>query len=239
MALTLPLPQIEAPRAVALLLAIVAGYVDACTFIGLFGFFIAQVTGSFVFVGAAIVSDVDAGRAQLLAVPMFFLAGVVTVVVAALAQAFGRSPLPWTLALETVLLAAFMTAGILGQPFASSQSALSIATALLGIAAMGTQSGQVRLLFHGAPSTNVMTLNTSQMALDATQLVLAKFPRVAADDKGLAVLRQRLATTLLLAVGFFAGIAAGAAAFVSLGFACVALPVAALVGLVGWATWSR
>ena len=239
MALTLPLPQIEAPRAVALLLAIVAGYVDACTFIGLFGFFIAQVTGSFVFVGAAIVSDVDAGHAQLLAVPMFFFAGVVTVVVAALAQAFGRAPLPWTLALEGLLLAAFMAVGNWGQPFASSGSAASTATALLGIAAMGTQSGQVRLLFHGAPSTNVMTLNTSQMALDATQLLLAKSTRMSGNEKGIAVLSQRLTTTLMLAAGFFTGIVAGAAAFVSFGFYCVALPVAVLVGLVGWAVRLR
>jgi len=42
----------EPPRAVPILLAAVAGFVDACTYLGLFGFFVAQVTGSYVLAGA-------------------------------------------------------------------------------------------------------------------------------------------------------------------------------------------
>jgi uncharacterized membrane protein YoaK (UPF0700 family) len=34
------------------MLAAVAGFVDACTYLGLFGFFVAQVTGSYVLAGA-------------------------------------------------------------------------------------------------------------------------------------------------------------------------------------------
>ena len=39
-------------RTASLLLSFVAGYVDSCTFLGLFGLFVAQVTGSFVAAGA-------------------------------------------------------------------------------------------------------------------------------------------------------------------------------------------
>ena len=39
-------------RVASLLLSIVAGYVDSCTFLGLFGLFVAQVTGSYVAAGA-------------------------------------------------------------------------------------------------------------------------------------------------------------------------------------------
>jgi uncharacterized membrane protein YoaK (UPF0700 family) len=40
------------PRAVPPLLSLVAGYVDSITFLALFGFFAAQVTGSFVVAAA-------------------------------------------------------------------------------------------------------------------------------------------------------------------------------------------
>ena len=43
------------PPTVSLLLSFVAGYVDSCTFLA-FGLFVAQVTGSFVLIGAQPVS---------------------------------------------------------------------------------------------------------------------------------------------------------------------------------------
>ncbi len=60
----------EPPRAVPILLAAVAGFVDACTFLGLFGFFVAQVTGSYVLAGARPVAG-SPGATVLLAVPVF------------------------------------------------------------------------------------------------------------------------------------------------------------------------
>ncbi len=43
------------PRVVPPLLSLVAGYVDSITFLALFGFFAAQVTGSFVVAAAEVV----------------------------------------------------------------------------------------------------------------------------------------------------------------------------------------
>jgi hypothetical protein len=40
---------------------------------------------------------------------------------------------------------------------------------MFGLTAMGVQSALVRLLIKGAASTNVMTTNASQIAVDATQ----------------------------------------------------------------------
>jgi len=45
---------------------------------------------------------------------------------------------------------------------------------LCGLAAMGVQSASVRLLAHSAPSTNVMTTNTTQFAIYAMQLLLGR-----------------------------------------------------------------
>src|SRR5215510_14125171 len=87
----------ETPRAVPILLAAVAGFVDACTFLGLFGFFVAQVTGS-------------PGALALLAVPLFFAGGVAATLAAIAGQAVARSALAAALALETVLLIGFTAA---------------------------------------------------------------------------------------------------------------------------------
>ena len=42
-------------RTVPVVLGFTAGYVDGCTFVTLFGLFVAQVTGSFVIAGAILV----------------------------------------------------------------------------------------------------------------------------------------------------------------------------------------
>jgi len=68
------------------MLAAVAGFVDACTYLGLFGFFVAQVTGSDVLAGAHPVTDWP-GAVVLLAVPVVFAGGVA----ATLAAIAGRA----------------------------------------------------------------------------------------------------------------------------------------------------
>jgi hypothetical protein len=42
----LPVRSIAVPRPIPVVLSFVAGYVDSCTYLGLFGVFVAQVTGS-------------------------------------------------------------------------------------------------------------------------------------------------------------------------------------------------
>ena len=53
------------PRTVPSALSFVAGYVDGCTFLALFGLFVAQATGSFVIAGAQlVVADDGSGLGQ-------------------------------------------------------------------------------------------------------------------------------------------------------------------------------
>jgi len=81
----------ETPSWVSILLAAVAGFVDACTFLGLFGFFVAQVTGSSVIAGAYSVTG-SPGTAVLLAVPVFFAGGIAATLAAVAApRAGGRA----------------------------------------------------------------------------------------------------------------------------------------------------
>src|ERR1039458_7639687 len=67
---------IAVPRPIPVVLSFVAGYVDSCTYLGLFGVFVAQVTGSFVLAGTQFVKSEPGALAKLLAIPFFFFAGM-------------------------------------------------------------------------------------------------------------------------------------------------------------------
>src|SRR2546421_2928719 len=101
------------PRIVPALLSFTAGFVDACTFLALFGLFVAQVTGSFVIVGAEFVAHEGGFLIKVLAIPVFFAAGVLTTIFAEVLRRRGHPPLAWTLALESGLLAAFLALGLI------------------------------------------------------------------------------------------------------------------------------
>src|SRR5258708_23005107 len=73
---------IAVPRGMPVVLSLVGGYVDSCPYLGLFGVFVAQVTGSFVLAGTLFVKGEPGALAKLLAIPFFFVAGMaVTVLV--------------------------------------------------------------------------------------------------------------------------------------------------------------
>jgi uncharacterized membrane protein YoaK (UPF0700 family) len=231
-----PIPA-EPPRAVPILLAAVAGFVDACTFLGLFGFFVAQVTGSYVLAGARPVAG-SPGATVLLAVPVFFAGGVAATLVAIAGHAVARRALAAALALETLLLIGFAATFAGGGGAEGPETAPVVAASMFGLAAMGAQSASVRLLMRGVASTNVMTTNTSQIAVDATQLAWARLrgrnelPEIAYQHE---VCRRRLRDGLPLPLGFLAGTLAGAVAFASAGSLALVAPVIVVGGLMLWA----
>ena len=166
------LHPIEVPRGVPALLGFVAGYVDSCTFLALFGEFVAQVTGSFVLAGTQLVKHETGAIAKLMAIPVFFLAGFAVTMLAHLMARRGRSALTASLATECALLVGFLATLAAGTPLRGPDAPLALAAAAFGIAAMGVQSALVRLLMRGVASTNVMTTNTTQFAIDSAELLL-------------------------------------------------------------------
>jgi uncharacterized membrane protein YoaK (UPF0700 family) len=215
----------------------VAGFVDACTFLGLFGLFVAQVTGSYVIAGAGPVAGWP-GTTVLLAVPVFFAGGVAATLAAIAGQAVARRALAAALALETLLLIGFAATFAAGSPFGAPERALAIAASMFGLAAMGAQSALVRLLMGGVASTNVMTTNTSQIAIDATQLAwvwLCGDGGSAETPRKSEICRERLYGAFPLLLGFLAGTVVGAVAFAAAGYLALAVPVAAVGGLTLWA----
>jgi|APFEC2959095171_1045051.scaffolds.fasta_scaffold01350_12 uncharacterized membrane protein YoaK (UPF0700 family) len=199
------------------LLAFVAGYVDATTFLAFGGLFVAQATGSLVVAGSAF----EAGGADILklaAIPAFILAGIVTT---AVVRSFGpdrEHALAAALFMETVLVAGLALSALLIPHDA-------LLPGLFGLGAMGVQSALVRLMLSGG-STNVMTTNLTQLSIDI-EGALAGLARNHIDRTALASLRR----VALLILGFLAGVLVGSVGFHIAGSAGVVLMVAVLAAL--------
>jgi uncharacterized membrane protein YoaK (UPF0700 family) len=159
------------PRVVPPLLSLVAGYVDSITFLALFGFFAAQVTGSFVVAAAELVVDDRGVAAKMLAIPAFMAGAVLAALIIISRRGAKRSSLPLVFALETLLLAGFVGLMLYSWPINDPDSVRGAAAGLLSAAAMGVQATLVRLLLRGVPQTNVMTGNSTQLAIDATEIL--------------------------------------------------------------------
>jgi uncharacterized membrane protein YoaK (UPF0700 family) len=233
---------LEVPKPVATLFAFAAGVVDACTYLGLFGLFVAQVTGSFVIVGAQLVSLDPSAMIRTLAIPVFFLAGFIGALLVSLV-AKARTALAWALAVEIVLIGGFVAVGRLGAPFDGPNAPLALAVSVLGLTAMGLQSALVRLLMRGISSTNVMTTNTTQAAVDlAHWLVAARRARKNPEDAEAAAerreAREHWAKLWPVLAGFLAGAVTGAAVFMQVGFWAPLLSLAVLIGLMTWTLWA-
>jgi uncharacterized membrane protein YoaK (UPF0700 family) len=230
-------PPADFQRILVFLLSFVAGYVDACTFLALFGLFVAQVTGSFVIAGAAPVVHEAGLLLKALAIPVFMLAAAAATILVGLTRTTRQ------IGLEGILLIAFLWIGLTNSPLHNPDEPAALMAGLCGLAAMGVQSASVRLLAHGAPSTNVMTANTTQFAIDATQLLLGRFGGGAADEglrqSEIGKARQRFVETARVMIGFFVGVVLGALAFRLFGFICLAPVVATLFCLVVVASHRR
>jgi uncharacterized membrane protein YoaK (UPF0700 family) len=224
------------PKTMPMLLSFVAGYVDSYTYLALFGLFVAQVTGSFVIAGAELVRHDHGAVGKLLAVLAFIAAAAITAALIALARERGYAPMPWMLALEAVLLAAFVAIILLGPDVNGANDWHGIVAGLFAACAMGAQSVLVRLLMKGIPQTNVMTGNMTQLGIALTDIVMAwrtysRSGHDAAAAKQYYAVRDQLLVVLSVAAGFLVGAAAGAIAFVTIGVSGALLAVAIVAAL--------
>ena len=218
------------PRIIPPLLSFTAGFLDSFTFLALYGLFVAQVTGSFVLAAAAIVTNEQGALTKLLAIPVFLLAAVATTSLAVMLERRGRAALAWLLGLECAVLTGFLLTALIGAPLSDPNAASVTAASLLGLFAMGTQSATVRLLMRDVASTNVMTTNTTQIGIDASELVFAwqarrRAPADAAVAAAYATARARFGALFAIMLCFLAGTAVGAFAYVANGAWGLLLPL--------------
>lgn len=189
-------------------LAIVAGFVDSCTFLAFDGFFVAQATGSYVLAGAGFWVPSSFSVLKVASIPVFMAASMATTfAVRALGGSRARS-LAATLLLEAMLMAMLMLLG--------EKGAAATWVCLFGLAAMGVHGALCRLLIRDYGSTNVMTTNTVQFSIDLADSLLAR------------QLEPRLLRSGRIMLGFLAGVVGGALAFSSVGFLGLLAPILAL-----------
>jgi uncharacterized membrane protein YoaK (UPF0700 family) len=154
-------------------------------------------------------------------------------------MARGRTALPATLGLEAALLAGLLVCWLRGGPFTDPDAPAAAIASLFGLLAMGMQSALVRLL--GYPSTNVMTTNTTQLAIDVAELAMAwrarrRSPADAAIAAEYAGMKDRLTVLGPIVLGFLTGTIAGAVAYAGLDLWCVLVAIALALGLAAWAS---
>src|SRR5438105_8221227 len=111
------LRAITVPPPIPVMLSVVAGYVDSCTYLGLFGVFVAQATGSFVLAGTLFVKSEPGALAKLFAIPVFFFAGMAVTVLVHSMRGRPRATLAWSLVVECLLLICFLVSSWAGAPF--------------------------------------------------------------------------------------------------------------------------
>src|SRR5208282_5436270 len=132
--------SIAVPRPIPVVLSVVAGYVDSCTYLGLFGIFVAQATGSFVLAGTAFVNSEPGAFAKMLAIPSFFVAGMAVTLLVHPLRERPRAALTRSLGLECLLLIGLVAACLAGTPFRGPDAPVAIVALLFAMAAMGAQS---------------------------------------------------------------------------------------------------
>ena len=211
------MPETKLPR-LLWLLSFNGGFVDTAGFIGLQGLFTAHVTGNFVTLGAALVFGTKGVIAKLIALPEFMAVIALAHVAGPVLTARGLPTLRIMLAAKVLFLTAFFVLAVTLGPFPDSDALPALLTGFCGIAAMALQNGVQRVHLTRLPPTTLMTGNTTQVMLDAVDLLMGRGEQ--------ATMRGRFGRMSISIIGFAAGCAIAAVLYAFVGFWCLCVPVA-------------
>lgn len=213
-------------RTVALGLTAVAGFVDAVGFITLAGLFTAHMSGNAAQFGVAIGhGEVGEAVPLIVAIMLFVLAVAAGALLQELAARAGlRSTLALMLVVEAAMVAALMVYGsaVVGSRETARSFAGFYVTAALAIGAMGVQAAS----FSHVGGQRVRTSYISGMLTNLGRALVAAM--LGSED---APSHGRLAMLAGIVVTYLAGASAGGYVDSLADLWCLALPVAALLGL--------
>jgi uncharacterized membrane protein YoaK (UPF0700 family) len=133
----------------------------------------------------------------------------------------------------------FLASCIAGMPFRGPDAPDAIIALMFGMTAMGAQSAIVRLLMRSMPSTNVMTTNTTMLAINLAEILLGcikhhKGGPIEDLNANYTQARREFALLLSTGLGFLAGTALGAVAYITVGLLCVLLAVLPVGSMAAW-----
>jgi uncharacterized membrane protein YoaK (UPF0700 family) len=203
-------------------LAFVAGFVDTCGFIALFGLFTAHVTGNFVVIGASLVEPRPGLVTKLLALPVFVVTVAATHLVMVARTRGGKANPVFALLTQALFLVGFMIAGIAALPIVYGDQPLAMLAGVLGVTAMGVQNAAARVPFKDFAPTTVMTGNTTQLVMDGVDVATGNAP---------PAIVQRFHKTRPVVLAFASGAIVGALGFGRVSFWCLGFPVLVLLVL--------
>jgi uncharacterized membrane protein YoaK (UPF0700 family) len=204
-------------RALPFVLSIIAGSTDIIGFLGLNGLFTAHITGNVVVLAAHLITGDPAILSYLLAVPIFMLVLLLTSLFANDLERSGVATLRPLLALQLLLLVGFLALGVV---YGGGNSAFSVVTGMVGVAAMAVQAALVQISLKGTPSTGVMTTNLTHFVVALAELLARR--DVSTAEKA----RKKMLHILPVISGFGLGFALGAASEEAWGLRSVGLPTA-------------
>jgi uncharacterized membrane protein YoaK (UPF0700 family) len=200
--------------------AFVAGYVDTCGFIALFGLFTAHVTGNLVLIGAAIVEHRGGLLGKLIALPVFILAVAASRWLNLVLESRGRNSAVPLLGIQILFLAGFLGVGVAASPISDFDAPLAVLAGMLGVTAMAVQNTASRTLYSMYTPTTVMTGNVTQVVIDLVDLALGR---------GTPEAKGRVRKMLPAILAFTAGALLSAVAFTLTGFWCLLVPIAVVI----------
>ncbi|SPL70926.1 YoaK family protein [Acinetobacter stercoris] len=182
-----------------------AGYVDTASFLALHGLFAAHVTGNFVTLGAALVSDSQTGAlAKLAALPMFCIAVLLTKLIDWKFLKNQKSSYTFLLKLMFIFFGLAAAISLFYLPFPKHDTISSFTVGMLLVTAMAIQNAMHRLHWQKESPTTVMTGSTTQLMLDIGEL----FTQPASEKK--SQIRQRLTSIFPTMLSFAVGCAIAA-----------------------------
>ncbi len=223
------------------MLSFVSGFVDTTGFLGFSGLLTSQVTGSFVAAGAAFVRPEPGLAAKLLAIPMFMVGAVFMTLLVARLRRRKSDPMPAALVMVAVLIGLFLAAAVAGGEFITAETPMGLTAAILAFVAMGSQSALVRGLFKGSVPANFMTGNVTQVAVETTDLVLARLGLLHVGDQEADAARVKAAGAQLkilipTIVSFLIGAMISAHAFIAVGFWSLLLATGLVIAAALWSS---
>jgi len=201
------------------LLALIAGMSDVIGYLS-FKVFTAHITGNIVIIVASMVRGGPPNVGEVLAVPVFMIAIACVWGIAKVFGGRGKALARLLLFLQLGLFALVLLISAVYNPEANPQGVLAIVTPLIAVSAIASQYALLRLTIPGAPSTAVMTGNT-------TSLILSLLDSISRGEPLTKGPREQLKRTGGALGGFIAGCLAGAAGVLWLGNLAWLFPVIA------------
>ncbi|OLP45750.1 DUF1275 family protein [Rhizobium oryziradicis] len=202
----------------AVVLSLNAGYVDTMGFLALAGLFTAHVTGNFVTLGAASVFGSSGGLAKLLALPVFCIIVLLTGLLMLRLKQGREEKIRLLLVIQLLFLIAAAVMAVLHGPLQRSDQYTEVTIGMTLVIAMAIQNGLHRIHLGKLPPTTLMTGTTTQIMLDAAELLNGS----AGSHRPAIIGRMKRMIANLAA--FAIGCAGAAIAITVLGMWCFVIP---------------